>query len=337
MILTKARIACLAGLLFALILCFPQSAPAQVIYGSLLGNITDPSGAAVANAQVTVTNTATGAKRETSADEMGRFNFPALPAGVYELEIKANGFRTYKQTGLEVTVNTVLRTDAKLEVGAITESVTVTATEAALKTEKSDVSTSIAAKQIQELPLPAYRNYQTLINLVPGATPAAFQNAVVDTPARALTTNVNGTNRNNNNTRVDGATNVFIWLPHHTVYVQPVESIETVNVTTGSMDAEQGMAGGAAITVSTKSGTNEFHGVGFWYHQNQRLKARHFFDRITRLPMANMNIFGGTLGGPIKKNKLFFFGSFERTTERSGQVGEYSVPPENVRRATLAL
>ena len=98
------------------------------------------------------------------------------------------------------------------------------------------------------MPLPGYRNYQSLLALVPGATPPAFQNAVVDTPGRALRSFVNGTATNNNNTLVDGAVNINIWLPHHVAYVQPSESIETVNISTGSFDAEQGMAGGAAVT-----------------------------------------------------------------------------------------
>lgn len=318
-----------AALLAAFLMSIPASA--QVLYGSLVGEVQDPSGASVPSASVSATNKQTGYNRETQADEQGRWALPNLPAGIYDLKVTASGFKTVTRTNVEVSINNTMRLDLKLEVGQVSEQVTVSADVAALKTEQSSVSTEIQAKAVQDLPLPAYRNYQSLINLVPGATPAGFQNAVVDTPGRALTTNVNGTNRNNNNTRVDGATNVFIWLPHHTVYVQPVESIETVNVTTGSMDAEQGMAGGAAITLSTKSGTNEIHGVAFEYHQNQKLKARHFFDRIDKLPMANMNIFGGTLGGPVIKNKLFFFGSFERTTERSGQVGLYDVPPADVK------
>ena len=98
------------------------------------------------------------------------------------------------------------------------------------------------------LPLPNYRNFQSLFSLVPGATPPQFTNSITDTPQRPLSTNVNGTNRNNNNTRVDGAADVFVWLPHATLYVPPEETIETVNITTASFDAEQGMAGGAAVT-----------------------------------------------------------------------------------------
>src|SRR5438309_5723377 len=145
-----------------------------------------------------------------------------------------------------------------------------------LQTEKTDVHTELSEKAILNLPLNQYRNFQTLINLVPGATPGKFQNAIADTPERALSTNINGTNRNNNNTRVDGATDVFVWLPHHAVYIPPAETVQEVNVTTGSFDAEQGMAGGAAVTVVTKSGTNQLHGVGFLYHQDNALRARQF-------------------------------------------------------------
>ena len=332
--ISKTTLHCTAVLVLALLLAEPANA--QVLYGSIAGLVQDPAGAVVPNATVTILNTVTGASREVTADESGRFTVPNMLPGEYEIRVSANGFRTLTLSSVQVTINNVTRVDARLEVGQVTEQVTISATAATLQTDKSDVRTEITSSVVQNMPLSAYRNYQTLINLVPGATPAAFQNAVVDTPGRALTTNVNGTNRNNNNTRVDGATNVFIWLPHHTVYVQPVESIENVNISTSSFDAEQGMAGGAAITVVTKSGTNELHGVLFEYHQNQRLKARHYFDRIDRLPMANMNIFGGTLGGPIVKNKLFFFGSFERTTERSGQVGAYSVPTEAIRRGDFS-
>jgi len=140
-------------------------------------------------------------------------------------------------------------------------------------------------------------------------------------------------------TGVDGATNIFIWLPHHVAYVPPAESIETVSVTTSAYDAEQGMAGGAAITVITKSGTNDLHGVAFWYHDNQHLKARNYnyrpYDRPA-LPKTINNIAGGTLGGAIIKNKLFYFGSFERTMHRLGVSGNFSVPPEDMRRGDFS-
>jgi outer membrane receptor protein involved in Fe transport len=172
---------------------------------------------------------------------------------------------------------------------------------------------------------------------VPGATPARFQNAVIDTPARALTTNVNGTARNNNNTRLDGTANVFVWLPHHSVYVASAETVDTVNIATNNFDAEQGMAGGAAITVVTKSGTNEFRGSGFWFHDNNDLKGRNFFLPADRdVPGGTRNLSGGTLGGPILRDRFFFFGSYDGTFERLDRFQNVSVPDEALRRGDFS-
>ena len=164
---------------------------------------------------------------------------------------------------------------------------------------------------------------------MPGATPAREQNSEVDTPGRALTTNVNGMDRNNNGTKTDGATNVNIWLPHHTMYVSPAETIDTVNVSTSNFDAEQGNAGGAAITVITKSGTNDFKGSAFAFYNNQNFNARPYF--ATEKPDASSHIDGVTLGGPIMKNKLFFFGAWEGQYQRTPQQFFFSVPTAALR------
>ena len=210
---------------------------------------------------------------------------------------------------MPVSVNEVSRVDAQLEVGALTETVTVASELQLLQTDKADTHTEIKSAAITQLPLPQNRNYQSLINLVPGATPGGMQNSEVDTPGRALTTNVNGLDRNNNGTKTDGATNVNIWLPHHTMFVSPAETVDTVNISTSNFDAEQGMAGGAAITVITKSGTNEFKGSAFAFYNNEKLNATPYF--ATEKRPASAHIDGATLGGPIRKNKLFFFGAWE--------------------------
>ena len=322
----------------ALFLLAANPMRAQVLYGSVVGAVEDPSGAVIPGATVTLTNTNTAAARESKADEQGRYTFVSLIPGTYSMAVTAAGFRSLTRTGITVTINNVTRVESRLEVGQVSEKVTVEATAAALQTDRSDTRAELSAKTVVELPLPAYRNYQSLINLVPGATPAAFQNSVGASPQRSLTTNVNGTNRNNNNTRVDGATNVYIWLPHHTLYNPPVESIETVNISTSSYDAEQGMAGGAAVTVATKSGTNQLRGSAFWYHDNQHLYARpYFFQQSVNkpiLPKSIVNIPGFTVGGPIVKNKLFYFFSYERTSERTAQFGNFSTPPADMGCAT---
>jgi hypothetical protein len=312
------------------------SAEAQVYYGSIVGTVEDQSGGIVPSAAVTITNVATSQSRETATDPVGRYSIVNVLPGRYELRVSAAGFKTFSRSGLEVTINTVTRADVKLEVGAITEQVTVEASAAVLQTDKADVHVELSSREITTLTLPNYRNYQSLINLVPGATPAGFQNAVIDTPGRALTTNINGTNRNNNTTRLDGAANINLWLPHHVHYVPPAETIETVNITTNSFDAEQGMAGGAATTVITKSGTNDLHGVAFWYHDNQQLRARHFFSREPGKPKNIINIPGATLGGPIVKNKLFFFGGWEGMRQRVNRSGLYTVPTEPQRRGDFS-
>jgi len=213
----------------------------------------------------------------------------------------------------------------------MSEQVTVEASVVNLQTEKTDVHTELSEKAILNLPLNQYRNFQTLINLVPGATPGKFQNAIADTPERALSTNINGTNRNNNNTRVDGAADVFVWLPHHAVYIPPAETVQEVNISTNNFDPEQGMTGGAAITVITKSGTNAFHGVAFEYFQNQALRAKQFFETGPKGD-SKLNDFGGTFGGPIKKDTLFFFGSYDGTYERDNRnTGLVTLPTAAIR------
>ena len=184
------------------------------------------------------------------------------------------------------------------------------------------------------MPLNRFRNYQALINLVPGTSPMAFGNAETDTPARSLATNVNGQANTTNSTRTDGATNMNIWLPNHNMYISPAETIDTVNISTSSFDAEQGMAGGAAVTVITKSGTNQFRGSAFLFHNNDGLNASpYYFGSATKpekLPVE-ANTYGGTVGGPIAKNKLFFFGSFEGYKREQSLTTFFDVPDAALR------
>ncbi len=331
--MSKIRLRASLLFLFALsflLLLYAHDASAQVLYGSVTGTITDQSGAAVPKAHVVVTNIATGVARETDADENGHYLITDVSPGSYDLKVTSSGFKPLTQKNLTVTANTVTNADVGLQVGAISEQVIVEASTVTLQTEKTDLHTDLTEKAILDMPLNQYRNYQTLINLVPGATPGKFQNAIADTPERALSTNINGTNRNNNNTRVDGATDVFVWLPHHAVYIPPAETVQEVNISTNNFDPEQGMTGGAAITVITKSGSNQFHGVAFEYHEDQALRARQFFETPSVSPKKGkgiLNDFGGTFGGPIKKDKLFFFGSYNGTYERDNRsTGLVTVP-----------
>ena len=256
MTLLFRKVVATAFVLLALAWALP--AGAQVLYGGVVGNVEDSSGATLPGATVTLTNQGTGLVQTTVTGETGSFTFTNVQAGTYTVKVSLQGFKESVRTDVPVTVNTVSRVDSRLELGALTESVTVVSETSLLQTDKADTHTELKSDAITTLPLAQNRNYQSLINLVPGATPGVQQNSEVDTPGRALSTNVNGMDRNTNGTKTDGATNVNIWLPHHTMYVAPAETIDTVNISTSNFDAEQGNAGGAAITVITKSGTNEF-------------------------------------------------------------------------------
>jgi hypothetical protein len=303
---------------------------AQTLYGSITGNVTDAQGANIPGATVTITNENTGLELTTQTDETGTYTIRNVAGGTYTLKATLQGFKEFVQTGIPIVVGNIARINGRLEIGALSESVTVTSEVALLKTDKADVSTDLRPEEIVNLPLNQYRNYQTLLNLVPGATPPVFQNAQTDTPGRALSTNINGTNRNNNVTRIDGAASINVWLPHHVGYVAPVETIENVNISTNNFDAAQGMTGGAATAVQTKSGTNTLKGSAFFFRQQDEWNARRGYFDPTKLD-ASVSVGGGTLGGPIRRNKLFYFGAWERNDERNSRFNQYTVPTARMR------
>ncbi len=331
--LTRIPLKAAVAIAIAAALLVPLPAAAQTLYGSIVGTVSDPQGAAIPGATVTATNTGTSHKIEAVSDSDGNYAFRNLLPGIYNLGAALQGFRELNQTGLRVTANTTVRVELKLEVGALAETVNVVSETTLLQTDKADLSTELGSKEIVSLPLNQFRNYQALLNLVPGATPAQLQNAEIDTPGRALSTSVNGMQRNSNAFRIDGAVSVNIWLPHHVGYVNPAETIDTVNISTNNFDADQGMAAGAAVNVVTKSGTNDLHGSAFFFRQQDELNANRFFNNAFGLAKPNLSnsIYGGTLGGPIMKDKLFFFGSWERYQGRRGTQFTQSVPTARMR------
>lgn len=313
------------------------AAYAQVLYSSIVGNVRDESGSAVPGAKVTITNKETNLTRSGDTNPEGFYSFPNVPSGTYVVRVSASGFAEFISREVVVAVNTTARVDAPLRVAGVSEQVTVVASEAAvpLQTDRADVRHEISTRQVENLPVPVGRNYQTLFQTLPGFE---MEGSVREgrmggcNPSRSRRFNVNGTSRSGTSTMIDGATSAHIWNVGNSAIVPALESIETVNVTTNSFDAEQGLAGGAVINVQIKSGTNQFHGSAFEYHNNQHLRARKYF-----LP-ANQdkgkfisNQYGGTLGGPIKRDKLFFFTSFERRHERENSTAILSVPTAKIR------
>ena len=324
------------GLVFtAIFLTSTQVAPAQVLYGALVGGVEDSSRAIVPGATVTVTNRDTGLQRETVTDESGSYAFRDLQAGVYDLRVTLQAFKTYVKTGVTVTLNGVAREDVRMEVGGTEETITVTAS-VRLQTVRADVNAVLDTTQVTNLPISSARNFQQLYKLIPGASPPVELHSDAGNPQRSLGTNFNGVSRSNNNTRLDGATVSYPWLPHIMAYVPPAEAVDTVNIVTNSFDAEQGMAGGAAVSVSIKSGTNQFHGSGHWFHTNSALRARNYFFVGSDIPKNILNQFGGTFGGPVKKNKLFFFGNWERTARRQNASAFRTVPSDALRRGDFS-
>jgi len=325
------------GLCFALFLALPSEVRAQTLYGSIVGNVKDASDAAIVGATVQIHNKDTNESRQTTTNEAGVYSLNTVQSGTYEVSVSMAGFKKYTESEVKVTLNTITRVDVKLDVGELTETVTVAAEVAQLQTDRAEVKSEIVSKVLRELPVVTGRNYQQLFGTLPGITPPANAHSIPSNPSRALTFNVNGATHGSNNIRIDGASQYNIWLPHVTAYVPALESIETVNVTTNSFDAEQGLAAGAAVNVQIKSGTNDMHGSAFEYHQDNQLKAKPFFLPVGQdKPKLVYNQFGATFGGPIKKDKLFYFGSYEGTTDRQFASRFLTLPTDAMRRGDFS-
>jgi hypothetical protein len=314
-------------------ICGAPSCKAQVLYGSVLGNVTDPSGAPVGGAKVVITELQTNVSRSTTTDQSGAYSFPDMPAGAYHVVVSKAGFQTADITGLVVTIDRVSRADAPLKLGAVTQAVEVSAQTQGLQTESPEVQTDIGQRQLENLPVPVNRNFENLLVTVPGFTPPANQFSVAANPSQGETFSVNGTTRQSNNVRIDGASANNVWLAEVAGYVPGLEAIETVSVVTSTPDISEGLAGGAIVDVHIKSGTNELHGTGFEYNMNNDMTARPFFSGAGQLQPKNINNdFGGVLGGPIKKNKLFYFVSLDTNKIRQN-AGTYVTVPTAAMRA----
>lgn len=309
---------------------------AQVLYGSLTGTVTDPSGSVVPGAQVTISNTSTGFSRTGTTDNTGSFKFSDLQPGRYQLNVKSANFSEYSLTDLSIAANSSQRVDVSLTVGGVTQQITVNDTPPALQTERADVNYDITSSQLSQLPTSSSsgRNFQSLYKLAPGIPPPVEQNSSAANPGRSQAINVNGVSNTINNTKIDGAAVGYPWLPALIAYMPSQDAIESVNLVTNSFTAEQGTAGGAAVNIIIKSGTNHFHGSGWEYNSISQFNARNYFYTKAQNPTLPKNIyneFGGSLGGPIIKDKLFFFVDFNRFSNRKVISGLQSVPLSAVR------
>jgi len=308
--------------------CISSIASAQVLYGSLTGNVTDPSGAVVPTAKVEAVNAGTGVSRQTSTDERGAYLFNDIAPGIYKVTVTNRGFKTVVENDVLLNANEVRRVDVALQIAQATETVEVSASSVILQTDKADVHAEVTSREVEELPYNGGegKNFQALLFMVPGAgiiaSPEA--NSEAGNPQRAITLFMNGVSSTGNSTKLDGATIAYPWLPVNVAYVPPPEAIETVNISTNAFDAEQGAAGGAAVNVAIKTGTNNLHGVLFERNTNNELTAvNNYFSHPGRNAKNIFNQYGFALGGPIwipkivhGRNKLFFFLDYMGTKRR---------------------
>jgi hypothetical protein len=319
----------------ALILFFVARGSAQYLTGSVVGTVIDQSGAIVPEARVTVTNERTGLTRQTVTDSRGHYRAVDLPEGTYTITVAATGFIPLKKTGVQVVIGQVNAQDLQLHVGSVRQTITVRGGVATLQTETADVHTEISSYAVETLPLNVYQNFQTVQLLAPGvvsttAITGNYPNALIDTPDRSFEINSNGLPAHINNTRVDGATDLFVWLPDHLLIVPPAETIQEVNVQTASRNIERAGTAGGAVDVVTKSGTNQFHGELYAFNTNQSIDARNLFDHVPS-PEYIINNDGFTLGGPIRRDKLFFFVNADGTFQRNNESYFDLIPPVNYR------
>jgi len=306
------------------------------ITGSISGVVTDQNGGVVVGAKVTALETQTGVRSEITTDSKGFYNFPALAVGKYDVEVQAPGFKAYRQSGLVIDVNSVLRVDVNLQVGAVSEKVTVMSESVHVETESTQNGQVIEGSKIVNVPLNG-RSYTDLLSLQPGVVPSAYGNQAPDTSDRAPSgglnpgnMSVNGQRESSNGFMVNGA-NVEEGKNNGTMVVPNLDSIDEFRIITNNFDAEYGNYSGGQINVATKSGTNSFHGSAFEFLRNTDFDARNFFNPAPQ-PKGDFkqNQFGGTGGGPIKKDKLFFFGDYQGTRQILGNTVTTPVPSSTV-------
>jgi hypothetical protein len=303
------------------------------ISGSISGIVTDSSGALVPNATVTAINIDTGVQSIIKTDGKGFYNFPDLPVGNYEVEVTQPGFKSYRKTTIHVDANSAIRMDVRLDVGQIAEKVVVHSDVVQVETQSTQMGEVINTQKILATPLNG-RDFTNLLSLQPGVVPFAYGNANQDgnlddrhvggsKDSNGGNQSINGQRETANGFMVNGA-NVQEGKNNGTAVIPNLDSIEEFRIITNNFDAEYGNYSGGQINVVTKSGTNSFHGSGFEFLRNTVLDARNFFTG----PIGKLiqNQFGGTVGGPIKKDRVFFFVDYQGTRRIDGPTQTATVP-----------
>ncbi len=317
---------------FGILLVFSIFAGASIT-GSVSGVVTDSSGAVIPNAQVVAIDTQTGVRTAVTTDAKGFYSLPTLPVGTYNLEISQVGFKTFIKTGLVIDANSALRADASLTVGTASEKIEVSTDTVHVETESTQMGEVISGKTMTAVPLNG-RAFTDLLALQPGVSPytstdtgmAGINDRPVDGGLNSGSQSVNGQREASNGFMVNGS-NVEEGKTNGASIIPNLDSISEFRIITNNFDAEYGNYSGGQINVVTKSGSNNFHGSGFEFLRNTAFDAKNYFAAPTdRTPVYRQNQFGGTFGGPLIKNKTFFFIDYQGTRQTQAPTQTATLP-----------
>jgi Carboxypeptidase regulatory-like domain len=316
-------------------LSLARTASAQAVTGTILGTVADTTGAVLPGVSVTVKHTETGLTRTLTTDSNGEYTAASVPTGTYTVTGEISGFKSVTLSNVQVGVDQRVRADIKLEVGAMTESVEIVAQTPLVQTSSSDLSTTVTEEQIKQLPLNG-RNFVSLTRTIPGVLrgiPGSNIDGAGSLAWRASAAfSANGQRPRDNNYMLDGVDNNETWL--QTVVVFPsVDALDEFKLQTSTYSAEFGRSLGGVVNIQIKSGSNAFHGSAYEFNRNDAFDANNFFNNRAGRPKPDFkqNQFGGTLGGPIYRNKTFFFGDYQGLRINAGQTFLSTVPTVKMR------
>ena len=304
----------------------------QAVFGNIVGTVTDPQGAGVPNATVTVTDELKGTTDTAKTNESGNFTVTHLIPDTYTVRVEAPGFAGFELKGIRVNADSTQHVDAQVKIGSKTQTVEVTGVAPQLQTESTDVATTYNDRYVADLPI-LNRNFTQFELLSPGTQQlAGWNHAATENPQGGKQIFVNGQHFSGTAFQLDGTDNQDPILG--IIVVNPnLDAITEAKVALQDYDAEIGKAIAGVVTAQTKSGTNSLHGSGFWFRRTDALQARDPFTQFAPnattgrfIPSDKWNQYGGTIGGPILKNKLFFFGDYQGTKETTGVTNELTVP-----------
>jgi hypothetical protein len=320
-----------AGLFASVCAMASGSAFGQAVYGSIAGTVFDSSGAPIPQATVTVTNAERNTTTSVTTNDSGNYSQTHLIIGHYAVRVEAAGFNVEVQEGVELAIDTVSTVDFHLKPGKVQETVQVTGEAPLLKTERTDVATTLSEKQVSDLPTFG-RNFTELLLQTPGAVQFNWNDTSTENPQGGIAVNVNGQMFVGVGGQLDGTDNRDMMYGNM-IIVPNLDSVVEAKITSSNYDAEFGSASAAVVTTSTKSGTNQLHGTAFLYRRNDVFQARDPFTESTPdpvtgrlLPASLWDQFGGSIGGPIVKNKIFYFGDYQGTRAKDGGSATSVVP-----------